>query len=128
MMMPEHNSKSKADKKRIVLAEPQKPKTKTRKAGVLKVPIHISEGPQRLPDDESKYIHKARSVEAPLTKMQTYAIAAYKRGVGLSEIAKSSGLSSISLRNTLRPLGLCEETHKVELEELANYFQNRSNP
>jgi hypothetical protein len=126
--MPEHNSKSKADKKRIVLAEPQKPKTKTKKAGVLKVPIHVSDGPQRLPDDESKYLHKARAVQAPLTKMQTYAISAFKRGVGLPEIAKSSGLSSISLIRTLKPVGLCEETHKVELEALSTYYENRRNP
>ncbi len=126
--MPEHNSKSKADNKRIVLPEPQKPKTKTKKVGVLKVPIHVSDGPQRLPEDESKYIHKARSVEAPMTKMQTYAIAAYKRGVGLPEIAKSSGLSSISLIKTLKPAGLSEETHKQELELLADFYANRRNP
>ncbi len=123
-----HTNKKKADAKRIVLAEPQKPKPKPKKAGVLKVPIHISDGPQRLPDDESRYLHKARSVEAPLTKMQTYAIAAFKKGVGLPEIAKCSGLSSISLIKTLKPVGLSEETYKQELELLAKYYANRRNP
>jgi hypothetical protein len=125
--MPARTNKQAADHKRIVLAQPPKPKPK-KKAGVLKVPIHISEGPQRLPEDESRYIHKARAVQAPLTKMQVYAIAAYKRGVGLPEIAKSSGLSSISLIKTLKPAGLSEETHKLELESLANYYENRRNP
>ncbi len=123
-----HTNKEKAARKRVVLAEPPKPKTKTKKAGVLKIPIHVSDGPQRLPEDESKYIHKSRTVEAPLTKMQHYAIAAYKRGVGLPEIAKSSGLSSISLIRTLKTVGLCEETHKVELEALSTYYENRRNP
>ncbi len=122
--MPARTNKQVADRKRMTLPEPPKPK----KVGVLKVPIHISEGPQRLPEDESKYIHKARSVEAPLTKMQTYAISAFKKGVGLPEIAKSSGLSSISLIKTLKPVGLSEEIHKLELEELATYYENRRNP
>jgi hypothetical protein len=128
--MPLHNSKTKAERKRMTLVEPQKPKTKTKtkKAGVLKIPIHLSKGPQRLPIDESKYLHKARTVEAPLTKMQHYAIAAFKRGVRLSEIAKSSGLPSQTLIKTLKTVGLCEETHKVELEALSTYYENRRNP
>ncbi len=96
--------------------------------GVVKVPVHISKGPQRLPKEESAYLHKARSVEAPLTKMQLYAITAFRRGVGLAEIAKSSGLPSITLIKTLKTVGLSEEIHKLELESLSTYYENRRNP
>lgn len=123
--MPQHTSKSKADKKRIALAEPSKPK---KKAGVLKIPIHVSEGPQRLPAREADYIHGSRPVEAPLSKGQVQAIAAWKRGTGLPEIAKSTGLPSQTLIKTLESHGLSRESHKLELESLANYYENRRNP
>ncbi len=103
------------------------PKPK-RGLGVVKVPVHISEGPQRLPNNEASYLHKARDVSAPLTKMQLYAITAFRRGVGLAEIAKSSGLPSITLIKTLKTVGLSEEIHKLELESLSTYYENRRNP
>jgi chromosome segregation and condensation protein ScpB len=124
--MPARTVKARAEKKRIIMAEPTTDKPK--KVGVLKIPVHISKGPQRLPKEESAYLHKARSVEAPLTKMQVYAITAFRRGVGLAEIAKSSGLPSITLIKTLETVGLSRETHKLELDELATYFNNRRNP
>ncbi len=124
--MPARTVKARADKKRIVMPEPTTEKPK--KAGVLKIPVHISEGPQRLPNNEASYLHKARDVSAPLTKMQVYAITAFRRGVGLAEIAKSSGLPSITLIKTLKTVGLSEEIHKLELESLANYYENRRNP
>ncbi len=124
--MPQHTIKSKAEKKRIVLAEPATSKAK--KVGFLKVPIHLSNGPQRLPNKESEYIHRSRPVAAPLSKGQVQAIAAYKRGVGLPEIAKSTGLPSQTLIKTLKTEGLSEETHKQELEQLEIWYKNRRNP
>ncbi len=128
--MPARTVKARADKKRIVMPEPttDKPKPKPKKAGVLKIPIHVSEGPQRLPAREADYIHRSRPVEAPLSRGQVQAIAAFKRGVGLPEIAKSTGLPHITLIKTLKTEGLCENAHKLELESLANYYENRRNP
>jgi hypothetical protein len=126
MNMPARTVKSRAEKKRIIMAEPTTDKPK--KVGVLKIPVHISKGPQRLPAREADYIHRSRPVEAPLSKGQLQAIAAFKRGVGLPEIAKSSGLPSITLIKTLKTVGLSEEIHKLELESLANYYNNRRNP
>jgi hypothetical protein len=103
------------------------PKPK-RGLGVVKVPVHISAGPQRLPNDESSYINRSRTVDAPLSRGQVQAIAAYKRGVGLPEIAKATGLPSITLIKTLKTVGLEENAHKLELESLANYYNNRRNP
>jgi hypothetical protein len=124
--MPQHTSKPRAERKRTILSEPSKPKPK--KVGVLKIPVHISKGPQRLPNDEASYIHRSRPVEAPLSRGQLQAIAAFKRGVGLPEIAKSTGLPSITLIKTLRTVGLSEEIHKLELEALSTYYENRRNP
>ncbi len=126
--MPEHTNKCKADKKRTVLAETPTSKPKPKKVGVLKVPVHISAGPQRLPNNEAEYIHRSRPVEAPLSRGQVQAIAAWKRGANLPTIAQSSGLPIGTLVKTLESHGLSRETHKLELEELTNYFDNRRNP
>jgi hypothetical protein len=56
------------------------------------------------------------------------AIAAWKRGANLPTIAQSSGLPIGTLVKTLESHGLSRETHKLELEELTNYFDNRRNP
>jgi hypothetical protein len=124
--MPQHTIKSKAEKKRIVLAEPATSKAK--KVGFLKVPIHLSKGPQRLPINESEYIHRSRPVAAPLSKGQVQAIAAWKRGANLPTIAQSSGLPIGTLVKTLKTVGLSEETHKQELEQLEIWYKNRRNP
>jgi hypothetical protein len=131
--MPANTNRHAAKRKTNPLPEMSpNPKVSVRKVGkgvgILEIPVHVSDGPQRLPDDESKYLHKARTVEAPLSKGQIQAIAAYQRGVGLPEIAKSSGLPSQTLIKTLKTVGFSEETHKKELEELETYYTNRNNP
>jgi hypothetical protein len=78
--------------------------------------------------DESTFIHNCRTESAPLTRMQEYAIQAFKQGTGLPEIAKSSGLPLGTLVKTLKAVGLSEETHKKQLEALQTYYENRRNP
>jgi hypothetical protein len=77
---------------------------------------------------EASYIHKARAAPAPPSKSQLQAIALFKQGMGLREIAQSTGLPIERLVNTLKPEGLSEETHKEELESLNLYYTTRRNP
>ncbi len=128
--MPQHTNKVKADNKRVGLPKP--PKVGVRKVGkgigVLEIPVHVSSGPTRLPEKESEYIHKAREMTAPATRMQEYACRAFKAGTSLSEIAISSGLPFGTLVKTLKTVGLSEEEHKKEIAELVKWFENRRNP
>jgi hypothetical protein len=131
--MPAKTNKQAAKRKTNPLPEMSpKPKVSVRKVGkgvgVLEIPVHISQGPQRLPAKEADYIHKARPDAAPLSKGQIQAIAAFKRGENLPEIARSTGLPILTLKNTLKTVGLSEETHKQQLEELETWHKNRRNP
>jgi hypothetical protein len=131
--MPQNTNRKAAQRKTNPLPEQApKPKVEVRKVskgvGVLEIPVHISSGPTRLPEKESEYIHRARPTDAPLSKSQTQAIAAFKRGESLAEIAKSTGLPIGTLIKTLKTAGLSEETHMKELEQLAKWYENRRNP
>jgi hypothetical protein len=135
--MPENTNRKAALRKSNPLPE-LKPKSKpipkpvvrkVRKGvGILEIPVHVSSGPQRLPENEAEYLHRARPTDAPPSKSQVQAVAMFRQGVGLPEIAKSTGLPSQTLIKTLKPEGLSEFTHKRELESLSIYYENRHNP
>ena len=96
--------------------------------GVLELPVHVSEGPARLPSREAEYIHRARPVAPPLTKGQLWAIDAFRNRKDLRHIAQSTGLPQGTLVTTLKDYGLSESTHKKELEALDKWYTNRRNP
>ncbi len=130
--MPANTNRKVAQRKTNPLPEMAKGVTRTTDKKVKGLayetrPVHEPQD-KRLPQDESAYLHKARETVAPLSKGQLHAIDAFKRGVGLPEIAKSTGLPSQTLKNTLKPHGLSEETHKKQLQQLADWYSNRRNP
>lgn len=89
----------------------------------IRIPVHRDEAPVRIVElDENSYLHRSPNTP-PLSKRQHYAVAAYKRGVPLPEIAKASGLPIGTLLKTVG------ETDPKEISDLERWwYEQRRDP
>lgn len=72
-----------------------------RGVGVLEIPVHVSEGPTRLPNREADYIHPARPDGRPETEQERLIKRMYRDGLTLERICINCGVNPRTVANLL---------------------------
>lgn len=95
--MPARTNKNIAKRKTNPLPEMvEKPRVGVRKVskgvGILSIPVHVSDGPQRLPANESEYMAKARPDGRVETEQEARIKRWFRNGLSVEEIAVNSGI------------------------------------